>query len=534
MNDKQKIKNLENRIHRLNEIGMALSTESDSNKLFEMILEEARNITNADGRTLYSKNKEGNLKFEILRNDTMNTIMGGSSNKKIPFDPVKLWVDDSTPNQSNVSAYVALTGETVNIKDAYQEAGFDFSGTKSYDEKTGYHSKSFLTVPLKNHENEIIGVMQLINARDEDNEVVPFDKDMQEQIESLASQGAVALTNKKLVGELKTLFEAFIQLIATAIDKKSEYTGGHCSRVPVITMMLADAVAKTTSGKYKDFSMTEEERYELYIAAWLHDCGKVATPPHVVDKGTKLETIFDRIELVKTRMEILKRDVEIDFLKRQLNGSLPEFDEKYTEAINEIDENIKFIEACNIGGEFMKSELQDKIVAISKQKLFLNNKEMNILTDNEVRNLNITKGTLLPEERDIINDHISITIDMLEELPYPKNLKNIPEFAGGHHEKMDGTGYPKGLKADQMSPQAKIMAIADIYEALTAADRPYKEGKKLSQAMRIMGFMKNDYHIDEDLFEIFVNSGVYKKYAEDHVASNQIDQIDEKAVLGIK
>ena len=534
MNDKQKIKNLENRIHRLNEIGMALSTESDSNKLFEMILEEARNITNADGRTLYSKNKEGNLKFEILRNDTMSTIMGGSSNKEIPFDPVKLWVDDSTPNQSNVSAYVALTGETVNIKDAYQEAGFDFSGTKSYDEKTGYHSRSFLTVPLKNHENEIIGVMQLINARDEDNEVVPFDKDMQEQIESLASQGAVALTNKKLVGELKTLFEAFIQLIATAIDKKSEYTGGHCSRVPVITMMLADAVAKTTSGKYKDFSMTEEERYELYIAAWLHDCGKVATPPHVVDKGTKLETIFDRIELVKTRMEILKRDVEIDFLKRQLNGSLPEFDEKYTKAIKEIDENIKFIEACNIGGEFMKSELQDKIVAISKQKLFLNNKEMNILTDNEVRNLNITKGTLLPEERDIINDHISITIDMLEELPYPKNLKNIPEFAGGHHEKMDGTGYPKGLKADQMSPQAKIMAIADIYEALTAADRPYKEGKKLSQAMRIMGFMKNDYHIDEDLFEIFVNSGVYKKYAEDHVASNQIDQIDEKAVLGIK
>jgi len=534
MNDKQKIKNLENRIHRLNEIGMALSTESDSNKLFEMILEEARNITNADGRTLYSKNKEGNLKFEILRNDTMNTIMGGSSNKEIPFDPVKLWVDDSTPNQSNVSAYVALTGETVNIKDAYQEAGFDFSGTKSYDEKTGYHSKSFLTVPLKNHENEIIGVMQLINARNEDNEVVPFDKDMQEQIESLASQGAVALTNKKLVGELKTLFEAFIQLIATAIDKKSEYTGGHCSRVPVITMMLADAVAKTTSGKYKDFSMTEEERYELYIAAWLHDCGKVATPPHVVDKGTKLETIFDRIELVKTRMEILKRDVEIDFLKKQLNGSLPEFDENYKKAIKEIDENIKFIEACNIGGEFMQSELQDKIVAISKQKLFLNNKEVNILTDNEVRNLNITKGTLLPEERDIINDHISITIDMLEELPYPKNLKNIPEFAGGHHEKMDGTGYPKGLKADQMSPQAKIMAIADIYEALTAADRPYKEGKKLSQAMRIMGFMKNDYHIDEDLFEIFVNSGVYKKYAEDHVASNQIDQIDEKAVLGTK
>ena len=534
MSDKQKIIDLENRIHRLNEIGMALSTESDSNKLFEMILEEARNITNADGRTLYSKNETGNLQFEILRNDTMNTTMGGSSGTKISFDPVKLWVDESTPNQSNVSAYVALTGETVNIKDAYEEAGFDFSGTKAYDQKTGYRSQSFLTVPLKNHENEIIGVMQLINARNKNGKVVPFDSDMQEQIESLASQGAVALTNKKLVGELKTLFEAFIQLIATAIDKKSEYTGGHCSRVPVITMMLADEVAKTKTGKYKDFKMTEDDRYELYIAAWLHDCGKVATPPHVVDKGTKLETIFDRIELVKTRMEILKRDAEIDFLKRQLNGSLPDYDEEYRNSIKQIDENIKFIESCNIGGEFMKPELQERIKSISKQKLLLNDEWVNILTENEVRNLNITKGTLLPEERDIINDHISITIDMLEQLPYPKNLKNIPEFAGGHHEKMDGTGYPKGLKADQMSPQAKIMAIADIYEALTAADRPYKDGKKLSQAMRIMGFMKNDYHIDEDLFEIFVSSGVYKHYADEHVDAGQIDNVDEKAILGVK
>ena len=182
----------------------------------------------------------------------------------------------------------------------------------------------------------------------------------------------------------------------------------------------------------------------------------------------------------------------------------------------------------------MKPDLQERIKSISKQKLLLNNEKVNILTENEVRNLNITKGTLLPEERDIINDHISITIDMLEQLPYPKNLKNIPEFAGGHHEKMDGTGYPKGLKADQMSPQAKIMAIADIYEALTAADRPYKDGKKLSQAMRIMGFMKNDYHIDEDLFEIFVSSGVYKHYADEHVDAGQIDNVDEKVILGVK
>ena len=529
----KRIQFLEDRLHRLSEIGMALSTEKDTDRLFEMILEEAKNITKADGRTLYSINENGDLAFEILRNDSMKTVMGGTSGVEIPFYPVHLWLDDNTPNQKNVSAYVALTGKTVNIKDAYEEEGYDFEGTINFDKKNGYRSKSFLTVPLKNHENEIIGVMQLINAQNENGDVISFNDEMQEQVESLASQGAVALTNKRLVEELKVLFESFIKLIATAIDKKSEYTGGHCARVPVITMMLADAVAEMKEGRFKDFSMTEEERYELYLAAWLHDCGKVATPPHVVDKGTKLETIFDRIELIKTRMELLKKDQEIAFLRRQLNGqSNIEFDDEYNKAISELDSSMKFLEECNVGGEFMKPELQEKVRSIGAKKLNIFNSEQPFLSEEEIQNLNIPKGTLLPDEREIINDHIVITIEMLEQLPYPKNLKNIPEFAGGHHEKMDGTGYPKGLNESQMSIQAKIMAIADIYEALTAADRPYKEGKKLSQAMRIMGFMKNDYHIDEDLFEIFVTSGVYREYAEKHVAKTQIDEVDEKSVLG--
>ena len=527
-----RIKFLEDRLHRLSEIGMALSTEKNTDRLFEMILEEAKAITRADGQTLYSMNEDGNLEFEIMRNDTMNINMGGTSGIEIPYYPVKLWIDKQTPNEKNVSAYVALAQKTVNIHDAYEEEGFDFEGTKNFDEKSGYHSKSFLTVPLKNHENEIIGVMQLINARNDHDEVISFNEEMQEQIESLASQGAVALTNKRLVEELKTLFEAFIKLIATAIDKKSEYTGGHCNRVPVITMMLADAVTEMTEGKYKDFSMNEDERYELYIAAWLHDCGKVATPPHVVDKGTKLETIFDRIELVKTRMELLKRDAEIAFLKRQLNGQASDnFDDEFKETIRQIEENMNFLENCNVGGEFMKQNLQERVKSIGEQQVHLYGTDQNFLSNEEMANLNIPKGTLLPEEREIINDHIVITIEMLEQLPYPKHLKNVPEFAGGHHEKMDGTGYPKGLKANQMSTQAKIMAIADIYEALTAADRPYKDGKKLSNALRIMGFMKNDYHIDVDLFEIFVKSGVYKKYAEDYVAKTQIDDVDEEAIL---
>ena len=469
----------------------------------------------------------------------MGSAMGGTSGNKVTLPPVRLFNEERHPNESNVAAYVANTGKTVNISDAYKEDGFDFSGTKSFDKITGYRSKSFLTVPLKNHENEIIGVMQLINSIDsKSNKPVSFSNEMQTQIESLCSQGAVALTNKRLVQELKTLFEAFIQLIAKAIDEKSEYTGGHCERVPEITMMLADAVEKVDYGKYKDFSMTEEERYELYIAGWLHDCGKVATPPHIVDKGTKLETIFDRIETVQTRFEVLKRDIEIKYLKDKINrlenGQThpSNFDYQLEKDLEVVDQERTIVEKANIGGEFMDKEEQDKIKKIANKYSWINSgKKEPFLSDKEVENLCIPKGTLLPEEREIINDHIRITIDMLEKLPYPKHLKNVPEFAGGHHEKLDGTGYPKGLKAHEMSVQAKMMAIADIFEALTAADRPYKDGKKLSQAMRIMGFMKDDYHIDKDLFEIFVKEGVYKKYSDKYVERSQIDKVDELKVL---
>ena len=530
---KQRISQLQGRIAHLNEIGIALSSEKNTDKLFEMILDAGKKITNADGRTLYMKNQDGNLDFKILLNETMNTHVGGTSGVEIPFYPVKLWLDEHTPNHANVSAYVALTGKTVHIDDAYEEDGFDFSGTKGFDKKTGFRSKSFLTVPLKNHEDDIIGVMQLINARDKEGNVIHFSDEMQEQVESIASQGAVALTNKKLVEELKTLFEAFIKLIAVAIDKKSPYTGGHCERVPIITMMLADAVEKVDYGKYKDFSMNDDERYELYIAAWLHDCGKVATPPHVVDKGTKLETIYDRIGLIDTRFEILRRDAKIKYLEQKAGlfeateETIQKIEDDYRAQLKQIDEDQAFIKLVNHGGEFMEKDLQERVLDIAKYPYIENGVEKPFLSADEVTNLNIPKGTLTDEERTIINDHIVITIDMLEKLPYPKQLKNVPEFAGGHHEKMDGTGYPKGLKGDQMSAQAKMMAIADIYEALTAADRPYKDGKKISQAMRIMGYMKNDYHIDPDLFEIFVKEGIYKKYAGEYVDSIQIDQVQE-------
>ena len=538
-NIKDYISLLEEQIEHLSDIGIALSKEKNMQLLLEMILEEARRITNCDGRTLYMMTGDDKLKFEIVRTDSLKFHMGGTSGEEIPFYPVKLYTEEGKPNHGMIAAYAGLTGEAINIPDAYKADGFDFSGTKMFDEKTGYRSKSFLTVPLTNHLDEIIGVIQLLNAQNpQTGEVIPFSEEAQKLVESLCSQAAVAITNKQLIEQLEELFEAFIKLIATAIDKKSPYTGGHCTRVPVLTMMLADAVEDVNYGPYKNFSMTDEQRYELYIAGWLHDCGKVATPTHVVDKGTKLETIFDRIETINTRFEVLKRDVKIDYLQKILDTkpssdkAIKVLENEYKSKLRKIRKDQMFIQACNVGGEYMAKELQERVIKISNYPYRQNGKKQSFLSKEEVRNLNIPKGTLLPEERQIINDHIVITIDMLNQLPYPKHLKNVPEFAGGHHEKLDGTGYPQGLTHDEMSPQAKIMAIADVYEALTAADRPYKDGKKLSLAMRIMGFMRDDYHIDPDLFEIFVKEGVYKKYAEEHVKFSQIDDVDQGSILG--
>lgn len=536
------ILDLEQQVQNLSQIGLALSKERDMSKLLEMILLEAKRISNSDGGTLYMMTDDKRLKFEIMMTDSLNFHMGGTSGEEIPFYPVKLFEDNGEPNNSMVAAYVGLSGETVNIQDAYKAKGFDFSGTKMFDEKTGYYSKSFLTVPLKNHEDEIIGVLQLLNAQTNKNKkIIEFSADIQSKVEALASQAAVAITNKNLIKDLENLFESFIKLIASAIDAKSPYTGGHCERVPEITMLLAEAVVKTKTGPFADFNLSDQEMYELKIAAWLHDCGKVATPEFVVDKSTKLETIYDRIHEVETRFSVLQRDREILRLKKELlierdsslsvnqkNEKFKEIKSDYQKSIRQLKKDLSFVKESNIGGEFMSDEKKSRINEISNYKWKPNGKMQNFLSENEVYNLTIPRGTLTPEERQVINDHIVVTINMLDELPYPKHLKNIPEFAGGHHEKLDGTGYPKGLTKHEMSIQARIMAIADIFEALTARDRPYKKGKTLSQAMRILGFMKDDAHIDVDLFDIFVKKKIYMKYAKGFLEPEQIDEVTFK------
>ena len=525
------------RIERLNEIGIALSAESDTPKLLELIMMGAKSLTHADGGSLYFL-KDGELSFEIISNDSLDIQMGGTSGNEITFPAIPLVVDGQE-NHANVVTHCVLSGETVNIVDAYNEDGFDFSGTRDFDSKTGYRTRSMLTFPLKDHEQEIIGVLQLINARDiETSEIIAFSAIEQQLAESLASQVAVALTQRRLITELKHLFESFIRMIASAIDDKSPYTGGHCRRIPVLTMMLAETAHSTEYGPLQDFRISDKDRYELETAAWLHDCGKVVTPEYVMDKATKLETIYDRIHALEIRFEILRRDAEIKYLractnKDEVGSNDIALKTEYQQKCKQYQDDFEFLRAANMGGEFMSDDDIARVQQLAKLEWTdAAGVSRPLLTDDEVMNLSIKRGTLNDNEREVINNHIVATIKMLESLPFPKNLQNVPEYAGGHHEKMDGTGYPRGLTREEMSVPARIMAIADIFEALTASDRPYKKGKKLSECLRIMGLMKKDNHIDPDIFEIFIRERVYLDYAEEFLDPEQIDEIDETQIPG--
>lgn len=519
-------------IRKLSEIGIALSAEKNLDRLLESIVDQARIFAGADAGTLYIMDEENDcLEFAIVQNNTLKTRMGGTAGPITwPSVPLK---KEGASNFSNVSSYAAITGEIVNIPDVYEAEGFDFSGTRKFDSSTGYRSQSMLVIPMKNKENEIIGVLQLINALDPaTRKSVPFLADHIDLIASLASQAAVAITNVRLYRDLENLFDSFIKTIAIAIDEKSPYTAGHIQRVQKLTMDIATRMSEKTEGPFRDFSMNEDELKELSIAAWLHDVGKIITPEHVVDKSTKLEKIFDMANVIAVRYEVFKRDAKIRALEEKLKlyesasapaKDLKETDDKWEQEYNSLAEEEKFVLNCNQPGEFMDDEKIERLKKIASKKWDCNGQEMPYLTGDELLNLSIRKGSLTAEERKIIENHALVTFKMLGKLPFPKKLKRVVEYASSHHEKLDGTGYPFGLKADQLPIPSKVIAIADIFEALTARDRPYKKPMPVSQALKILGFMKKDGHIDGEILDLFIKEKIYSDYAQQELDPVQID-----------
>ncbi|PIE68659.1 MAG: metal-dependent phosphohydrolase [Deltaproteobacteria bacterium] len=526
------MRNMDNSIiTRLSAIGMALSGEKNIDALLNLIVDEAKGITEADAGTLYLVDPDKQtLIFSIMHNDTQD--VHAHYQHEIKLAPVPLYLPDGTPNHTNVSSHVALSGDHINIPDVYEDKDFDFSGPRKYDQVTGYRSQSMLVIPMQDHHGDILGVIQLINAMDTaTNEVCPFTPEEAGIVGSLASQAAVALNNVRLIQQLEDLLQAFIKTIASAIDAKSKYTGSHIRRVAQLTMDIAEAVNACETPPFDTVHFNESQMKELSLAAWLHDVGKIVTPQHIIDKRSKLETVIDRAELVKTRFQLIETSIRLTAAQSRMKAleqgasqqTLHALDTALDAEVQQIQSELAFVLSCNRSMEFMPDEKIDKIKAIGKKTYVWQGQEYPYLTQDEQDNLCIQKGNLTLAERKAIEDHAQATWDLLSQLPFPPDLANVATYAAQHHEKLDGSGYTQGLTAKDIPLQSRILAIADIFEALSAADRPYKDPLPISRVLQIMDFMQQDGHLDPDILELFIGNKVFMKFVNKEVSPAQND-----------
>lgn len=542
------------------ELNNTILSEKDYNTALKRVLEFAQSLCRADGCFLYSVNNDDFMSLELSRITSIGLHKIGSDNLSL-YPSIYLPDLKNKKNKSLVESS-ALNHEIINTANIYGDNRYDNSLFQEIDNEYNYMSVSGLTLPIVNRRGETICVIQFINAKDESGKTISFTQDMQRTLQSICALIGITIENRRLKGAYNQLLESFIEVLARAIDAKSPYTGAHCQRVPVIARMLTTAAVQQDSGPLKNFEMSRDDWYALNIASWLHDCGKVTTPEYIVDKATKLETIYNRIHEIRSRFEILRRDAHIEYLKKRL--AAPEQDKESLQAefvnkVKHLEEDFDFIARCNTGDTPLSdadikrleelSQIQfiryfDRTKGLSwaerdnikdmdlyrnpSYESLLQNREDHLskgYNHGELYNLEVRKGTINKEEREKINEHIVVTIDMLKAIHFPKELSNVVEYAGAHHERIDGKGYPNGLTGDQMSIPAKIMAIADIFEALTSNDRPYKEPKKLSEVLSIMKEMKNSGHIDPDLYRVFITNEVYMEYAEQYISPEQIDEV---------
>ena len=569
-------------------ISQALSAEKDFERLLDMILDEARRVSGADGGAILLQSEDGSRLDLATHHDPSS--QSTSSGAAAAPDPPRSVALEAThePSDSSVDRRTALTGETVRIDDASSDHGYDLQDLRARFERNGTKIRSLLSVPLRTQQGDVIGVLQLVKSAGRAGGG-PFAEETVPYTEALSSNAAVALDNRRLLKAQRDLLESFIQVLAGAIDAKSPYTHGHCQRVPVLARMLAEAAHDIEEGPFSDFRLSDDEWYELHLASWLHDCGKVTTPEYVVDKATRLETLYNRIHEIRTRFEVLWRDAQIEHLEALREGAddAGAHEQRLARRLAQIREDFEFVARCNLGEQPMAAEEIERVRRIAGQtwmrnlddRAGLSHGELsakedapaedlpvaeplladrpehvvqrrhadNPLADDahgfrldvpehlynhgELHNLCVARGTLTAEERFKINEHIIQTIRMLGRLPFPRELRRVPDWAGNHHEKVNGTGYPRRLTGDQLSIPSRIMAIADIFEALTAVDRPYMPPKTLSRSIAIMKGMRDDGHICPDLFALFLESEVHLNYASEHLRPEQIDGVDVDAML---
>lgn len=524
-------------IQQLTRIGQSLSSETDLDKIFEMIMDEGIAFTKADGATIYKVSEDAKaLEFELVYNASLKMRQGGSHGP-VGWPAVPLYDENGLPRISYIVSAVYHTKQSLCFDDVYQAQGYDISGTMRSDKNSGYRCKAMLTIPLKDHEDTVLGVIQFINPLDDNHEITVFTDEHRTMLSSLSSQAAIALSNRKLIASLENLLMQFMRSIAGAIEKKSKYSSDHITRVALLTDMLAERINAAQSGPFAEIHFSENELKEISMAGWMHDIGKIITPEFVMDKSCKLERIMDGFALVKSRAGHLK----MFFRYLELKLPKPEFIAYVAEHLGcgdqepwiFLDEAVEFISALNIGGEFVPDHVIARMESLAKINFKYEGEHYFLLDETDRMNLNIRRGTLNNEELKIMRAHVSVTWDMLSQLSFPKKYSNVAFYAATHHEALNGEGYPMGLDAPKLPLQSRMIAVADIFEALTAADRPYKTPKTLSESLKIMAFMTKNGHLDRDLVDFFMDSGLYLDFAQNRMQEAQIDEVDISALKGI-
>ena len=501
---------------RIMDINLELASELDKDKLFDMILTLTRELTHSDAGTLYIKSKDKKyLDFTVVQNKSLNIFMGGTKGE-ITWNSLPLYLENGEENKSMVAVVSAVENKIINIPDVYIDENYNFEGTKKFDASTGYRSKSMLVIPLINHEKDVIGVLQLIN-KIQDDEIASYNENDERIIKALSAQAAMALTNSQLILSLEEFLDAYVSTIASAIDAKSKHTLNHITKISKLAPLIARAIHEDET-KYKSVTYSAKDLKEIELAAKMHDIGKISMPESIIDKATKLQLMIDGVELIKERAEIIKRDYEIAFLKKEITQK------EFIQKLQILDDDIKFIERVNFGSEFMRKDDLERIKNIAKHKYIKDNKEILLISENEKYNLSIERGTLTKEEKEIMNSHARLSYEMLSALPFPKKYENVLHIAVNHHEKLNGEGYPRGLEEKDLVLEDRIMILADIFEALTSSDRPYKGAKKLSEVFTILDFMAKDGEIDKELLEFFRNCDLLNEYINEELHPDQIDE----------